>query len=81
MTELIPENLLLAAKRLIDEIGELSRIEDSLELQRLEHAARGLCAQLKAIEALDVYNLGLAARETEQTYTRYDNNAAAYPGS
>jgi len=73
MTPLSSDNLIAAANRLITEIGAEADNTETLELQRLELCARGLCAQLKAIHELQTHNQRMAAIDTGQTYTRYED--------
>lgn len=73
MTPLSPDPLIMAAARLIAEIGMQADNTEMLELQRLELCARGLCAQLKAIETLMAHNQRMAAIDTKQKYTRYED--------
>jgi len=73
MKKLTPQSLVLAAHRLMIEIDKLAKSKEALELQKLEHAARALCGQLKAIEVLEAYTLSQAQKETEQKYTRYED--------
>jgi len=53
MSDLPYDPLISATARIITEIGEHAAKNEPLALQRLEQCARGLCAQLKAIEALE----------------------------
>lgn len=73
MTELSSKTLIAAAERFLTEIGEHADNQDSLDLERVEHCARALCAQLKAVQELDAHNRRQAQLETGQTYTRYED--------
>jgi len=53
MSDLPYDPLTSATARIITEIGEHAAKNELLALQRLEQCARSLCAQLKAIEALE----------------------------
>ena len=73
MTELSLNHLNAAAARILEEIGNLSGDEDTLELQRLEHCARGLCGQLKAFQELEAHNQRQTQKAEGQKYTRYED--------
>ena len=73
MTALSSETLITAAERLIAEIGTHAGNQELLELQKLEHCARALTAQLKAIQDLEAHNKRQTQHKTGQTYTRYED--------
>ena len=73
MTALSSKTLIAAAERLIAEIGTHAGNQDTLELQKLEHCARALTAQLKAIQDLEAHNKRQTQHKTGQTYTRYED--------
>ena len=73
MTALSSETLITAAERLITEIGTHAGNKEALDLQKLEHCARALTAQLKAIQDLDAHNKRQTQHKIGQTYTRYED--------
>ena len=73
MTALSSKTLIAAAQRLIAEIGTHAGNQEALEVQKLEHCARALTAQLKAIQDLDAHNKRQTQHKTGQTYTRYED--------
>lgn len=73
MTELSPEQLIFAVRRLLAQIGKLSAEEDDVSPQKLEQSARALCSQLKAIQELEAHNLRQVQSQTDEKYTRYED--------
>ena len=71
--KLTPDNILLAANRLITELGVLAEEDDAVAPQRLEQCAKALCSQLKAIQDLEAHNLRQSQAKTGQKYTRYED--------
>ena len=68
------QTLIQATHRLLAEIGAQTQIDvDDLQLQRLEHTARALCGQLKALSEIDALNAYAEAKTQEQSYTRYED--------
>jgi len=64
----------LAVQRLINEIGlQTEPSVETLDLMRIEHTARSLCMQLKALEGLDAYNMRNAITIDQQSYTAYED--------
>jgi len=57
----------------MSEIGQLAEPNAELDLQKLEQCSKAFCFQLKAIQDLEAHNSRQTQRETEQTYSRYED--------
>lgn len=74
MTLFYTHTVTQAAQRLILDIGlQTDASIETVDLPRLEHTARALCGQLKALEGLDSCNARESAKSDQQSYTHYED--------
>ncbi|WP_026941690.1 VOC family protein [Hellea balneolensis] len=73
MQQLSTDTLIEAVNRLMADIGIHAQNKEEAAVQRLDHCAKALCTQLKAIQELEAHNLRCHSAETDKKFTRYED--------